>query len=988
MITPNKQRKTIRVFHKLTTPLLALAATLLAPAVLSPILNTQAQALAQPSRNADFPPFDEVAKDFTRVVSTTDESSFYTLWRRDKDQQLLAELPRGFERQRHFFAMTVSSGELFAGLQGNDLYVYWKRYDNRLALIAPELNTRSTGDAESRTSVERIFTDRVLLDVPILTMGPGGGPVIDFNNLLLGSAGTFFGSSARGLNPRLATITKAKAFPENIVVAFEAPTAGGILKSFTYSISLLKGSPSYKPREADPRVGYFTTSYRDLGKFSDDEKWVRYINRWHIEKQDPSRRLSPPKEPIVFYVEHTVPIRYRRFVRQGIDYWNKAFENIGIVDAIEVRYQDAESGSHMEKDPEDVRYNFIRWLSNDIGTAIGPSRVNPNTGQILDADVILTDGWIRYFWFQYNTLMPELLMDGFTPETLAWLEQNPRWDPRLRMANPAQREQILAQRAAERARGITRFGGHPVSQASSTTFGQNEFDGLAYRTSQFNGLCMAATGKAIGMTMMRMHLEMATALSFNNYDDEDPTDNEPNGQPDKPKLPEADMIDGVPDWFVGPMLADLVAHEVGHTLGLRHNFRASALYSLEEVNSQDFKGVKPFTASVMDYNPINIFTTFGEKQGDYSMIDIGKYDIWAIEYGYTTKDHKAVLANVDDPALAYLTDEDTWGPDPLARRYDFSSNPLDYAQNQIQLVNLYRSKILDKFVKDGESWAKARRGYLVTLGMQSQSISMMANWIGGAHVSRNFKGDPGNTPPLTPVPAQQQREALNFVIAQAFQDDSFGLTPELLSYMTIDKWWDSGGMRDIFEDPTWPVHDRVLGLQAAALTALMNPTTLQRIYDNEFRVPSDQDALTLAELFDTLSREIFSELANRPSANYTARQPMISSLRRNLQREFIERLIDLSMPSSFAGAAEKPVSNLAIIHLRTLKKHIDDNHLAANSANRLDPYTRAHLAEASSRIERALDAVYIYNTDQIGGAGSMPFLFFTTPPQDDHNNRR
>ena len=505
MITPNKQRKTIRVFHRLTTPLLAFAATLLAPAVLSPILNTQAQALAQPSRNADFPPFEDVAKDFTRVVSTTDESSFYTLWRRDKDQQLLAELPRGFERQRHFFAMTVSSGELFAGLQGNDLYVYWKRYDNRLALIAPELNTRSTGDAESRTSVERIFTDRVLLDVPILTMGPAGGPVIDFNNLPLGSAGTFFGSSARGLNPRLATITRAKAFPENIVVAFEAPTAGGILKSFTYSISLLKGSPSYKPREADPRVGYFTTSYRDLGKFSDDEKWVRYINRWHIEKQDPSRRLSPPKEPIVFYVEHTVPIRYRRFVRQGIDYWNKAFENIGIVDAIEVRYQDAESGAHMEKDPEDVRYNFIRWLSNDIGTAIGPSRVNPNTGQILDADVILTDGWIRYFWFQYNTLMPELLMDGFTPETLAWLEQNPRWDPRLRMANPAQREQILAQRAAERARGITRFGGHAVSQASSTTFGQNEFDGLAYRTSQFNGLCMAATGKAIGMTMMRMH---------------------------------------------------------------------------------------------------------------------------------------------------------------------------------------------------------------------------------------------------------------------------------------------------------------------------------------------------------------------------------------------------------------------------------------------------------------------------------------------------
>ncbi len=72
-----------------------------------------------------------------------------------------------------------------------------------------------------------------------------------------------------------------------------------------------------------------------------------------------------------------------------------------------IEYQDAESGVHMEKDPEDVRYNFIRWLNNDIGTAIGPSRVHPSTGEILDADIILTDGWIRHFNFNYQDLMPQ-----------------------------------------------------------------------------------------------------------------------------------------------------------------------------------------------------------------------------------------------------------------------------------------------------------------------------------------------------------------------------------------------------------------------------------------------------------------------------------------------------------------------------------------------------------------------------------------------------
>ena len=97
----------------------------------------------------------------------------------------------------------------------------------------------------------------------------------------------------------------------------------------------------------------------------------------------------------------------------------------------------------MEKDPEDVRYNFIRWLNNDVGTAIGPSRVHPSTGEILDADIILTDGWIRHFNYNYEDLMPKLAMEGMAAETLAWLGNNPRWDPRVRLA-PAEKGQLPA----------------------------------------------------------------------------------------------------------------------------------------------------------------------------------------------------------------------------------------------------------------------------------------------------------------------------------------------------------------------------------------------------------------------------------------------------------------------------------------------------------------------------------------------------------------
>ena len=171
----------------------------------------------------------------------------------------------------------------------------------------------------------------------------------------------------------------------------------GTLQTLYYSISEIPSSTGYKPRKADQRIGYFTTSYSDYGKYKENEVEINYINRWHLEKRDSSLKVSPPKEPITFYLEHTTPVRYRRWVKEGVEYWNEAFENVGISDAIVVHYQDKVTGAHMDKDPEDVRFNFIRWLNNDISTAIGPSRVHPETGQILDADIVLTDGWDSLF---------------------------------------------------------------------------------------------------------------------------------------------------------------------------------------------------------------------------------------------------------------------------------------------------------------------------------------------------------------------------------------------------------------------------------------------------------------------------------------------------------------------------------------------------------------------------------------------------------------
>lgn len=950
---------------------------------------------AEEKEKPEFKPWAEVSKGFEKVVSTADgKPSFYTLWTKNKDGSMLAELPRGYEGQRHFIALTIASGEEYAGLQFGEMYVYWKRIDNRMVLIEPTVDTRSTGDAESKSSVKNLFTDRVIIDVPIVTMGPSGQPVIDMKDLLVNQSRTFFGGSVNGVNTRIATIKKAKAFPENIEVAYEMPIAGGRLKEFHYSISLLREDPDYKPRHADERLGYFTTVYRDLGKFTDKEKWNRYINRWKLEKRDSKLAMSPPKEPIVFHIDAAVPVRYREAVRRGVLEWNKAFEKVGIVNAVEVYQQDETTGAHMDKDPEDVRYNFIRWLSNDQGTAIGPSRVHPLTGQILDADVVLTDGWIRHFWVQFNEIMPELMMDGMSAETLAWLELHPQWDPRVRLADPAQRPMILAQRAR---RGVTAYGGHPIALGDpdaahdgpgAMLHGRTEYDGLVNRTSQINGLCLAAKGKAFDMATGRLTLEMlASDESFDALAsvDDGKGEGKDDKKDDKDKKKKVPELDGIPDWFVQPLLADLVSHEVGHTLGLRHNFKASCQYTLGEINSDEVKGKKPFAGSVMDYIPVNFAVEKGKLTGDVAMTGIGDYDMWVIEYGYTLDDPKDVLKRVGQPGLDYGTDEDTGGVDPRARRYDFSKNPIDYARSQMELATYHRGRLLDKFVKDGDNWSRVRRGYEITLGMQARSLSIMSSWVGGVYINRDKKGDSTTRKPLEVVPASMQREALKWCIDNSFFEESFGLTPEISSKMITDKWLDQGGFGEAVQESTYPIHDRLGGIQASVMTMLLNPTTTRRIFDNEFLVGSD-DAITLSEVLDTIDDAVWKELDKSPGGS--VKKPYISSLRRGLQSEYVDRLVNLSMPGgAMRGESGKAVSTLVTSKLRTISKKLED--IVGKDGTKksgLDPYSYAHLSEAKLRIDKALDSQYIYNANDIGG-GYGGFMFFGQPAESTPTNK-
>lgn len=884
---------------------------------------------------ADLPPFEKVSEGFEKVVSTADGSSpLWTVYHQKKDGQLLAELPRNFENQKFFVVATVAGGDPQTGVysvyhdrvNSPTHYVYWKRFGDELALMEPNLSYRATGDAESKFATGRIYTDRVLLSTRIVANGPGGGPVIDLDQLMLNQSGEFFGSFTRGARFNLATVKSIKAFPNNIEATFEFPQANGIMSAIHYSIGVPPKDPSYKPREADRRVGYFYTAFTDRSRNDGEDQTTRYIERWNLEKADPKLAMSPPRQPIVYYIEHTTPVRYRRWVREGILAWNRAFEQVGIVNAIEVYQQDADTGAHMDKDPEDMRYSFVRWTNSHMGFAIGPSNAHPETGQIFEADIVMDEAFISGWAKAHeSSLLASAAMMYMDPETVDWLAENPEWDPRLRLADPADRAAVrtymtqLKQGAAE------------PELAPPTMLPGVWVDP---RDHQQNAMCMALPAMSANIEMMRLAIR--------------------SGLVNIPASEGESLLDGLPESFIGPLLRDVIMHEVGHTMGLMHNWRGSSVYDFADMNSKEWKGNKPILVSVMDYAPTNIVVEDGDFiQGDFAQIDIGPYDKWAIAWGYTDKPDE-VIKTAADPEHAFISDEGSSGPDPRSTVWDLGENSLDFADSEIRYVHKVRGELLDKVVKDGQSWEKAREGFSTLLYKQLSSVGIASKWIGGVYFNRFKKGDANAPDPVMPVEVERQRRALQFILDNAFDDNSFGLSPEILAKLGAEQWFDGPGNNraDV------PIHDTILGVQASAMSMLINPTRLGRVLDNEMRTPKGQDALTVPEVFETVRAKVWASLdpkfGNGSAHTFDARNPMISSLQRNLQREHLNRLIALATGARWPNASANTVMSLARQELREI-----DTQIASAQKMQLDPYSEAHLADARERIARALEASYI-----------------------------
>ena len=858
------------------------------------------QAPAAPEAKGGKPPFATVVKDATRIPG------LITLHR--KDDKVWAELPDSILGRELFVLISIAKGigdgQILGGMSwgfGDDWIWQFRKVDDNIHVVRRNVRFFADKGSPEEKAVDLAYTDSVLFSVPIATYAPSGAAVIDLSAIFMTDLPQI-GRSLPGFSfaRDRSTWSRVKNFPDNteLEVAATYGSGGqaefdtvadsrGVTVNVHYSVSMLPQT-GYRPRLADNRIGYFVTALKDFSQNVDEDRFVRYINRWQLEKADPSASISPPKKPIVFWIEKTVPFRYRQPIREGIEAWNEAFQKAGFASAIEVRQQPDQT----DWDPEDVNYNTFRWITAGAGFAMGPSRVNPRTGQILDADIIFDGDFLQFWRREY---------ENFTPQAVAILTDGPT---------------AAAGILPSGTQAVTGLHGHGAGHACSACM---LFDGHARETA------LAATALAVagnGLT-----------------------------EADKEKL----VVQG---------LKLVTSHELGHTLGLRHNFKGSSLLTLAEINDPAKVAQTGASTSVMDYIPANI-SPKGKPQGDYYTAKLGPYDLWAIEYGYKSlgggspegelPELEKIASRAGEPQLAYSTDEDTQpgDPDPMSNRFDLGSDPVEFARNRAELVAQVMPTLVERMTAKDPSgkmpgYERVRQAFGVLLTAHGNAMNFAARLVGGLHTSRAHRGDAGAPSPFRVVEAQKQRDALTLLEQQMFSAQPFTFPPELYNQLVSTRWMHWGSSEADRED--YPVHEVILMWQDRVLGRLLDPLTLTRIRDSELKVPADQDAFTTAELLDRLTKAILSEVDSIQPGEYTVRKPAIGSLRRSLQRSYLSRLSGLAVGNS--GTPDAQV--IAAAQLRSLDSRIGA--LLAKGDVKLDDYSRAHLVEAQARIKKVLDA--------------------------------
>jgi hypothetical protein len=468
-------------------------------------------------------------------------------------------------------------------------------------------------------------------------------------------------------------------------------------------------------------------------------------------------------------------------------------------------------------DPADIRYNVIRWVSSAQPTygAIGPSFVNPKTGQILGADIT-----IEWYSGSATPLMDELYNGN---KVLPDLD----------------------------------FPGMDNEHYIQCTLAQE-------LKSQFvTGLTTLEAMDANVGEMKEMHKQF---------------------------------------------LIFLIMHEMGHTLGLNHNMRASQMLSPAEVNNKEITRKIGQLGSVMDYPAINV-TLDKSKQGDYYTVKAGPYDIWAIEYGYTpfasaeeNEGLKKILSRSTDPKLAFGNDaDDMRAPgkaiDPRVMTNDMSNDPIAYAEERFKLVNNLMGKLVQKYSKPSQSYAELRARYGTLNTQRNNMIAAVSRFIGGVYVDRSFPDQKSTNKPFTPVSLATQKKAVEVLNKYVFAPNAFETDAQVYPFLQLQR----RGFGHAANGEDFKITTNSVFLQGGAIAHILHPNTLQRItnsrlYGNQYSV---------ADVMNDMVKGIFNADI----------KTNVNVYRQYLQTTFVKGLAEIMDPKS---AQFDDVSKAAA--LNTIKK--------------------------------------------------------------------
>ncbi len=427
----------------------------------------------------------------------------------------------------------------------------------------------------------------------------------------------------------------------------------------------------------------------------------------------------------------------------------------------------------------------------------------------------------------------------------------------------------------------------------------------------------------------------------------------------------------VPKELVGDVLKMLAAHEVGHTLGLRHNFKSSSTIPYDKLQDREFTAQNGVANSVMDYWEVNL-SPDPRKQGTLVQQGVGPYDRWVIKYGYTPfasdKESAGLARLLDDasaPQNAFQTDEDArLGPyavDPGTGTWDLGDDPIRYARDRVALIDA-AIPALDKIALDeGDSYYELRRAFAFLMYLRAGALDGTIRLVGGSSVARVHKGQKGEQPTFTPVGADRQRAAVKNVIEVAFAPGAWPLPAELLAKLAP---WRGGarGNGARVSQVDYPAHTIVLGLQTSVLVQLLHPARLARMVDGTLLVPAGK-AFTVGELIGLLSEGIWSELLGATPRD-------VDTIRANLQLTYLDVLAALLLPPGAnptppiavpiapwdGPAPEAPVPAEARAAARAELERIAARVDVALRNKKLPAHARAHLGEAKARIARTLNA--------------------------------